>query len=118
LHVTDLSAVARSAHLKSLTHLRFQKSDAGDEGVETLIDSGLLGRLKFLDLAMGTITDAGAELLAAAGLEHLEVLDVTQNRLSETGQGALRRAMRKRTLRGDGQVATPNPEWVYWGEME
>jgi uncharacterized protein (TIGR02996 family) len=116
LHAHDLAALANSPRLRSLTHLRFQKSDAG---VRALIDSGRLSRLKFLDLAMGTITDVGAGLLADADTGNLEVLDLTENALTAAGQQRLTRALGQRlTLRTDRQNTDPNPEWIYWGEME
>jgi uncharacterized protein (TIGR02996 family) len=119
LHAHDLAALANSPRLRSLTHLRFQKSDAGDAGVRALIDSGRLSRLKFLDLAMGTITDVGADLLADADTGNLEVLDLTENALTAAGQQRLTRALGQRlTLRTDRQNTDPNPEWIYWGEME
>jgi uncharacterized protein (TIGR02996 family) len=119
LHAWHLATLARSPHLRALTHLRFQKSDAGDEGVRALIDSGLLARLRFLDLAMGTITDEGAAVLATADTGKLEVLDVSQNALSPAGQEQIGRALKKKlNLRMDRQSNAPNPEWLYWGEME
>jgi uncharacterized protein (TIGR02996 family) len=119
LGALQLSAVARSRHLSALTHLRFQKSDAGDEGVRTLIQSGLLGRLKFLDLALGIITDVGAELLSKADPGALEVLDVSDNAISPEGQRRLGQALKGRlTLRMDNQHAPDDNEWLFWGEME
>jgi uncharacterized protein (TIGR02996 family) len=119
LQAWHLAAVAHSPHLRAWTRLRFQKSDAGDEGVRTLIQSGLLGRLKFLDLAFGTITDVGAELLSEADLGGLEVLDVNDNAISPEGQRRLGMALRgKLTLRMDNQHEADDREWLFWGEME
>jgi uncharacterized protein (TIGR02996 family) len=114
-----LSALAYTPNLPSLTHLRFQKSDAGDEGINDLVQSGLLTRLEFLDLAMGTITDAGAEQLAEADLGDLEVLDVSDNAISPAGQRTLGRALKRQlTLRMGEQHDPEDDEWLYWGEME
>jgi uncharacterized protein (TIGR02996 family) len=112
-----LNALAYSPNLPSLTHLRFQKSDAGDEGINDLIASGLLPRLEFLDLAMGTITDEGARQLAEADLGDLEVLDLSGNAISLAGERLLSRALRRLlTLRKSGQHAPDDDEWLYQGE--
>jgi Ran GTPase-activating protein (RanGAP) involved in mRNA processing and transport len=64
-----------------------------DEGVRRIIDSGILRRLKTLDLAYGTMTDEGARLLAASpDAKRLEVLDVSRNALTGAGITALRSA--------------------------
>jgi uncharacterized protein (TIGR02996 family) len=119
LQAWHLAAVAHSPHLRALTHLRFQKSDAGDEGVRSLIQSGMLARLKFLDLAYGTITDVGAGLLSEADLGSLEVLDVRDNSISSEGRRQLGLALkRKLTLRMENQHDPDDREWLFWGEME
>jgi uncharacterized protein (TIGR02996 family) len=119
LTAAHLAALARSPNLPALTHLRFQRSSAGDEGVRTLIDSGLLRRLEMLDLAMGTITAAGANLLAEADLGRLKVLDVSANAISPAGRQRLQTALQtKLTLRLGPQDAGAHPEWLYEGEME
>jgi hypothetical protein len=119
LTLEHLAALARSPNLPALAHLRFQRSSAGDEGVRVLIDSGLLRRLEMLDLAMGTITDAGANLLAGADLGRLQVLDVSANELSPAGQQRLRTALGKKlTLRMSSQGDGADMDWRYDGEME
>ncbi len=119
LTAAHLAELARSPNLPALTHLRFQRSGAGDDGVRVLVDSGLLRRLEFLDLAMGTITDAGAELLAGADTGALKVLDVSANAISAAGQARLRSALNhKLTLRLDNQARNAQPEWLYEGEVE
>src|SRR5262249_13871151 len=107
------------SNLPSLTHLRFQRSSAGDDGVRQLLAGGLLQRLEFLDLAMGTITDEGAALLAGANLPRLKVLDVSANAITASGQNRLRSAFaNKLTLRLENQTAAQMPEWLYEGECE
>jgi uncharacterized protein (TIGR02996 family) len=87
----DLLLVARSPHLRSLTHLRLRLTDAGDEGCEEIVQSGVLKRLKVLDLRHGCITDKGARLLARCpDLKNLELLDVGRNALTAKGAEALR----------------------------
>lgn len=88
----DVRALASSKHLKSLTSLTIHRTDAGDDGVEAIIRSGLLSRLSELDLSNGCITDRGALALAAApGFLALKALTLTYNRLTTVGINALQR---------------------------
>ena len=85
-----LRAIARSPHLKGLTHLRLRLTVFGDEGVKEIIDSGLIGRLKMLDLRHGRVSDAGARMLAACpAVKNLGLLDLSRNELTEAGIAAL-----------------------------
>ena len=91
IDVDEVDAVLRSPHLPSLTHLQVHTLTSGDEGSRRIIDSGVLRRLKTLDIGYGNMTDEGARLLAACpDLKHLEVLDVSHNLLTEQGIAALR----------------------------
>jgi uncharacterized protein (TIGR02996 family) len=91
LHLVELEAIARSPHLRNLTHLRLRRASFGDAGVREIIDSGLLGRLEILDLRYGLITDRGAEMLAARPeLRRLQWLDLTGNQITYTGLEVLR----------------------------
>src|SRR5262249_25324631 len=88
--LAGLRAVARSKHLTSLTHLRLRLTGFGDRGIREIIDSGLLGRLKMLDLSYGRVTDDGAEMLAEqAETANLELLDLSSNNLTDAGVEAL-----------------------------
>jgi hypothetical protein len=65
-------------------------SDGGDALVDDIVESGILKRLKMLDLRHGHITDAGARQLASCpDAKQLEVLDLTNNRLTAKGRAAL-----------------------------
>jgi hypothetical protein len=58
----------------------------GDEGCEEIARSGILKRLKMLDLRHGRISDAGARVLAGCSdLRRLEYLDLDLNELSPDG---------------------------------
>src|SRR5262249_26392780 len=87
----DVHALANSTHLKSLNALTLTRTDAGDDGVRAIINSGLLGRLTELDLSDGCITDRGALELAAPEFATLQKLILTYNRLTRAGMRALRR---------------------------
>jgi uncharacterized protein (TIGR02996 family) len=81
----------RSPHLTSLRHLRLPFLVAGDAVCEVLPESGLLGRLRTLDLSYSQITDAGAAALAGCpDLAKLEHLDLTGNFISPEALERLR----------------------------
>ena len=85
-----LRALLESKHFGNLTHLRIGPSDLGDMGCRLLIDSGLLKRLRLLDLSDGTITDAGAQMFAySPDAKRLELLRLSRNRLTEVGRRLL-----------------------------
>jgi hypothetical protein len=108
-------AMVRSPNLPGLAHLRVRMSDVGDVIVDDLIGSGLLGRLRSLDLRYGLLTDGGAERLArhpATG--RLESLDVSDNGLTERGVEALRATGVKLTAHGQSVGGTD----FYENDME
>lgn len=90
LRLPHLRALCRSPHLQSLRHLRLWLSDFGDAGAQELVSSGLLGRLKTLDLARGSIGDAGARALAAhPDTKKLDYLNLSINAITPAGRRAL-----------------------------
>jgi uncharacterized protein (TIGR02996 family) len=108
-------AILQSRHLTSLTHLRLRLTDLGDPGCEEFVRSGILRRLKMLDLRHGVITDAGARILAACpDVANLEVLDLSRNRLTAQGIAALR-AINPRVLT-DYQQDTEQAREYYLSE--
>jgi uncharacterized protein (TIGR02996 family) len=85
-----VQALLHSPNLPSLTHLRLHQTTVGDRGCEEIVQSGILQRLKVLDLGFGSITDAGARTLAACpDLRNLELLDLYNNALTKRGVKAL-----------------------------
>jgi hypothetical protein len=87
----ECETLIRSPHLTSLRHLRLPFLVAGDSVCAAVADSGLLGRLRTLDLSYGQITDAGAATLAARPeLAKLEHLNLTGNFLTPEGIERLR----------------------------
>ena len=91
LRLRQLRAICRSPHLTGLTHLRLRASDAGDGGAKEIVASGVLKRLKVLDLRYGCMSDAGARLLAGCpDLKNLEHLDLSDNALTAQGIQALK----------------------------
>src|SRR5262249_61297599 len=74
-------AVVTSPHLTSLTHLQLRCCDGGDGLIDDIVASGVLKRLKMLDLRHGHVTDAGARVLAGCSdARNLEAVDLINNR--------------------------------------
>jgi len=97
---TDLRMFFRTKYLKALEYLTFRNGEFGDAGVQELLASGFMTRLKGLDLCRCNITDAGAELLANhPHTAKLEYLHLDNNLLSPIGIDALETA---------GQRISPN----------
>lgn len=97
---TDLRTFFRTKYLKALEYLTFRNGEFGDAGVEELLASGFITRLKGLDLCRCNITDAGAELLANyPHTPKLDYLHLDNNLLSPIGIDALETA---------GQRISPN----------
>ena len=97
---SDLLCFFRTKHLKALRYLHFRLGEFGDAGVEELVASGFIRRLKGLDLCRCNITDDGARTLASyRGLKDLEYLHLDNNLLSPIGIDILAEA---------GQQVSPN----------
>jgi uncharacterized protein (TIGR02996 family) len=117
LPLRQVREVLLSPHLSSLTHLRLHHSDLGDDGCAEIVRSRILLRLKFLDLARGCITDAGARTLAGCpDLPNLDVLDVSCNALTRHGITALEKT--GITVRARDQHTLEDDDYLYEGEME
>jgi hypothetical protein len=75
--VSDLAPILSGDNFPKLEHLGLQNSHYADAIAVAVAASPILGRLKGLDLSMGTLTDEGARALLAApavrGLRHLNL---------------------------------------------
>ena len=92
IRLQHLRAICRSPHLTSLVHLRLRLTDFGDKGAREIVESGILKRLRVLDLQGGCMTDAGADLLAdCPDLKHLAFLNLSRNALTDYGIKALKK---------------------------
>lgn len=81
--IEDLAPLLAGDRLPALEHLGLQDSQDADAIAEAVARSKVLGRLRGLDLSMGTLTDDGAKaLLAAPALRQLKWLNVRHNYLS------------------------------------
>jgi hypothetical protein len=98
----------------------------GDEGCREIVDSGILKRVKMLDLRHGAITDEGARTLAdCPDLRNLEWLDLDRNGLSAAGVARMKQL--GIPLRIDSQQTHAelhptaeyhHPQYLYEGEFE
>jgi uncharacterized protein (TIGR02996 family) len=78
---SDLWRILSGLAVPALRRLRLKNAEFTDALCVALVDAAILPRLTVLDLSMGTMTGAGAEVLiaSAARLAHLERLDVSDN---------------------------------------
>jgi uncharacterized protein (TIGR02996 family) len=113
----SVSALLQSPHLSALTHLRLHQTDRTDQICEDVVRSDLLPRLKELDLSYGSMTDAGARVLASCPeLRHLETLKVSHNGLSEQGVEAL--AVLGIAVSAGTQHDPDDHHYLYEGDIE
>ena len=111
--------IAYSPYLRRLEHLQLNCCNAGDQGIDLLVRSGLIHRLKSLDLRHGCVTDAGALTLVKAldGTPHaLQVLKLGDNAISGDGVAALRRL--KLTLDAPDQHDPGDDTYLTQGDSE
>jgi hypothetical protein len=125
IRLAHLRAICRSPHLQALTNLRLRLTDFGDAGAKEIVESGILKRLKVLDLQGGCITDAGAKLLAGCpDLKNLEFLNLRRNALTKAGEKAIKAVGVKADVSdqhnqvsgefGGGDI----PEYLFEGDIE
>lgn len=115
----NVRGVVTSPHLTSLTHLQLRCCNGGDAMIADIVASGILKRLKWLDLRHGHVSDEGARLLASCpDARNLESLDLINNRLTGTGVSVLKTA--GVSVRADRQQAAPfnDDAILYCGDSE
>jgi uncharacterized protein (TIGR02996 family) len=117
LPFSQVQKLLRSPNFPNLRHLRLRLSDMGDAGCEEIVRSGILKRLKVLELAEGRISDRGAGVLAdCPDLKNLQRLDVRYNWLTKKGIAALKAHVPE--VQADSQFPEGNEETLYGGDME
>ncbi|OLT25101.1 hypothetical protein BJF79_13160 [Actinomadura sp. CNU-125] len=92
--VDDLAGILSGERLPSLRHLGLEDSELQDEIAEAVAAAPVVARLESLSLAMGTLTDRGAEaLLSGQPLTHLRKLNLSYHYLSEPMMARVRAAL-------------------------
>ncbi|MEU8802606.1 STM4015 family protein [Spirillospora sp. NPDC048819] len=82
--VADLGPILSGERLPALRHLGLEDSEIQDEIAAAVAGAPVVARLESLSLAMGTLTDRGAEaLLSGQPLTHLRKLDLHYHYLSD-----------------------------------
>jgi hypothetical protein len=87
-----VASLAPCQALASCTALDLTHNYLGDEGAAALLRSPYLSKLKVLRLARNQLTDAGiiaVRELYDALLDHVQLLDLSGNRLTRRGLGVL-----------------------------
>lgn len=125
IRLEQLRAVCRSPHLTRLVHLQLWLTDFGNAGAEEIAASGVLKRLRVLDLAYGCITDHGAAVLAACpDLKNLALLDLSMNALTDAGIAALTATgvpLKTGSQHGEYPDRPGGPDWLEYlsyGDLE
>ncbi len=86
IRLAHLRAICQAPQFQKLTALCLRLTDFGDKGADEIVSSGILKRLKMLDLQGGCISDTGAKALAACpDLKNLQLLNLRANALTDEG---------------------------------
>lgn len=118
IDLDELTALLNSPHLPALEHLQVHMTTFGDDLCTPLIASGIMKRLKTLDIGYGNLTDDGARQLAACpDGARLEALNLSRNALTGAGLIALAKA-RVRVVADDNQHADDETDYLYEVDRE
>ncbi|MGL6073122.1 MAG: WGR domain-containing protein [Fimbriiglobus sp.] len=126
-----VKAYIRLKHLKAICKanwpdfkfLRLRCTDFGDDGAKEIVSSGILKRLKHLDLDNGCITETGASLLAGSpDLKNLDTLSLHYNAIQGSGTEAILKVLPKANVKGQHDQIPPfnndTPEFLFMGDIE
>ncbi|MQY08298.1 STM4015 family protein [Actinomadura macrotermitis] len=92
--VADLAPFLSGERLPTLRHLGLENSELQDEIAAAVAGAPVVARLESLSLAMGVLTDAGAEaLLSGQPLTHLRRLDLHHHFLTDAMMERVRAAL-------------------------
>jgi hypothetical protein len=111
--VADLAPIFDGERFPALRHLGLEDSEIQDEIAAAVASAPVVARLESLSLAMGTLTDAGAEaLLSGRPLTHLRSLDLHHHYLTDRMVKRVRAALPGAEVDLDGQEE-PEEDWRY-----
>ena len=126
IRFAQLKAICRSPHLAALTHLQLRLTDFGDKGAKEIVESGILKRLKGLDLFGGSMTDEGAKILAACpDIKRLERLSLARNAMTKDGVALIKGlgipvtdVKSQHNMKGEDFGSDELPEYLFEGDIE
>ncbi len=111
--VADLAPFLGGERLPALRHLGLEDSEIQDEIAAAVAGAPVVARLESLSLAMGILTDQGAEaLLAGQPLTHLRKLDLHHHFLSDAMVARVKAALPGVEVDLDEQEK-PDGDWHY-----
>ncbi|MFG1854900.1 STM4015 family protein [Actinomadura geliboluensis] len=111
--VADLAPLLSGERLPALRHLGLEDSEIQDEIAAAVAGAPVVARLESLSLAMGILTDQGAEaLLSGQPLTHLRKLDLHHHFLSDAMIERVKAALPGVEVDLDEQEK-PDGEWRY-----
>lgn len=111
--VADLAPFLSGERLPALRHLGLEDSEIQDEIAAAVAGAPVVARLESLSLAMGILTDRGAEaLLAGQPLTHLRRLDLHHHFLSDAMMERVKAALPGVEV-DLGDQEKPDGDWHY-----
>ncbi|TDC53045.1 leucine-rich repeat domain-containing protein [Actinomadura sp. KC345] len=112
--VADLAPLLSGERLPALRRLGLEDSEIQDEIAAAVAGAPVVARLESLSLAMGVLTDRGAEaLLSGQPLTHLRELDLHHHFLSEAMMERVRAALPGVEVDLSGQEEPDDGEWFF-----
>ncbi|MEU5882180.1 STM4015 family protein [Spirillospora sp. NPDC047279] len=112
--VADLAPLLSGERLPALKHLGLENSELQDEIAGAVAGAPVVARLETLSLAMGVMTDDGAEsLLAGQPLTHLRELDLHHHFLTDAMIERVRAALPGVEVDLDDQETPEDDDWRY-----
>jgi len=115
--LADVEPLLVRTDLPALRHLGLRNCELTDEICGLLPQSPLLRQLEVLDLSMGTLSDEGAQTIAAYAhaFRHLKTIDISQSFVSDAALAALR-AIGPRIVADDQRDDDDGHRYVSVGE--
>ena len=116
--IENLDPILVNTVFPNLIYLGLRNSQYSDDIAKAVINSPLINSIKIVDLSLGTLTDAGAEvLLNCFAVHQLNILNLSENFLSEELIKAIQKKQDNMQVRiiTDGQK---QPEEDYEDENE
>lgn len=88
IDLSNVQMLLTGVNVPKLRHLGLMNAAFTDDIVEALVDAPILKQLASLDLSMGTLSDAGVQIMVAhkQRFVHLEHLNLDDNAMTEASQ--------------------------------